>query len=201
KSAGVLRDRDILERMAERNLVKIALSITTLDRSCARTMEPRASTPARRLEAISALSAAGVRTCVMVAPIIPALTDHELEAILGHAAEAGAHEAGYVMLRLPLEIADLFNEWLQEHYPDRAKRIMSHVRDMHGGSVYRSDWFQRQSGRGAYATLIARRFRLACTRLGLARERAALTTSHFAADFAAAVACSQPDLFAFENRV
>ncbi len=146
KSALVLRDLDILARMAERNLVRVALSVTTLDGKIARTMEPRASTPMRRLEALRQLSAAGVPTSVMVAPVIPAVNDSEIERILEASATAGVKGAGYVILRLPLEVRDLFREWLMENFPDRYRHVMSLVRDMRGGKDYDSTWGKRMSG-------------------------------------------------------
>ena len=138
KSALVLRDIDILSRMAERNLCKVALSVTTLDRKLARAMEPRAATPERRLGAIRLLSEVGIPTTVMVAPIIPALNESEIERILDAAAAAGAREAGYVLLRLPLEVAPLFREWLMANYPDRYEHVMSVMREMRGGKDYDS---------------------------------------------------------------
>ncbi len=136
KSALILRDLDILTRLAERNLVKVALSVTTLDPKLARTMEPRAATPGRRLEALRQLSAAGIPCSVMVAPVIPAINDMDIERILDAAAMAGVKGAGYVMLRLPLEVRDLFVEWLRANYPDRADHVMKLVRDMRGGKDY-----------------------------------------------------------------
>ena len=179
KSALVLRDLDILARMAERNLAKVALSVTSLDPELARKMEPRAATPMRRLETLRRLSAAGVPTTVMVAPVIPALNDSEIERILEAAHSAGVREAGYVLLRLPLEVRDLFREWLRENYPDREKHVFKLVRDMRGGKDYDSKWFERQRGRGPYAYLIGRRFELACEKLGLNASRTQLTTEHF----------------------
>lgn len=167
KSALVARDVDILARMAERGLAKVAISVTTLDRKLARQMEPRASTPAKRLEAVRILSEAGVPVAVMTAPIIPALNDSEIERLLEAAAEAGAREAGYVMLRLPLELKDLIREWLVTEFPDRAKRIINLLREMHGGKDYTPEWRVRQRGKGPYADQVAMRFRLACQRLGL----------------------------------
>ncbi len=167
KSALVARDVDILGRMAERGLAKVAISVTTLDRRLARQMEPRASTPPKRLEAIRVLSDAGVPVAVMAAPIIPALNDSEIERILGAAAEHGAKEAGFVMLRLPLELKELIREWLQTEFPDRAARIINLLRDMHGGRDYTPEWRLRQRGQGPYAEQVAMRFRLACKRLGL----------------------------------
>ncbi len=179
KSALVLRDIDILARMAKHDLVKVALSVTTLDRRLARSMEPRASTPARRLEAIRRLSEAGVPAQVMVAPIVPGLNDHEIEAILSAARGSGAREAGYVMLRLPLELKDIFREWLATDHPDRAQRVLHLLQSMHGGRDYTSEFGLRQKGAGPYAQQIAMRFRLALQRLGLNQRRLALRTDLF----------------------
>jgi len=181
KSALVVRDIDILARMAERGLAKVALSVTTLDKRIARAMEPRASTPARRLEAVRSLSEAGVPTAVMVAPVIPGLTDAEIERILETVRDAGATEAGYVLLRLPLEIKELFREWLATELPDRANRVIHLMQSMHGGRDYDSEFGVRQRGRGPYAEQIAQRFRLAAKRLGLNRQRHALRTDLFRA--------------------
>lgn len=167
KSSLVLRDLDILASMARRNLCTVALSITTLDRGLARVMEPRATTPARRLEAVRVLVAAGVPVQVLVAPIIPAINDHEIEPILEAVAEAGATGAGYVLLRLPLEIKDLFSEWLALHFPDRARRVLSLVRQTRGGALYRGTWGERQRGVGPYADLIGQRVAKTKRRLGL----------------------------------
>ncbi|MBB2192040.1 radical SAM protein, partial [Gluconacetobacter azotocaptans] len=133
KSAGVLRDLDILTALAARNLVRVSLSVTTLDPELARRMEPRAATPARRLEAIRTLSAAGVPTTVMAAPMIPALNDSEMEAILAASAQAGARGAAYVLLRLPQEVAPLFEDWIVRHYPDRAARVLARIRETRNG--------------------------------------------------------------------
>ena len=179
KSSLVLRDLDILTRMAERNLVKVALSVTTLDAKVARTMEPRAATPSRRLETLRQLSRAGIPTTVMVAPIIPAVTDHEIERILDAASVAGVKEAGYVMLRLPLEVRDLFKEWLTVNYPDRVNHVFKLIRDMRGGKDYDSTWGKRMKGAGPYAWMIGRRFEIACEQLGMNVARSALTTEHF----------------------
>jgi DNA repair photolyase len=167
KSALVTRDKDILGRMASQGLAKVALSITTLDRRLARAMEPRAATPGRRLEAIRELSEAGIPTSVMVAPIIPALNDAEIERILEASAEAGAREAGYVLLRLPLEVSELFKEWLMQHYPDRFRHVISVLRSMRDGKDYDAAWGKRMSGTGPYAWTIGRRFEIATKRLGL----------------------------------
>ncbi len=181
KSALVLRDLDLLAPMAEKGLVKVALSVTTLERDLARAMEPRASTPSRRIEAMGTLSAHGVPVSVMVAPVIPALNDAEIEAILGRAAEAGASEAGYVILRLPLEVDDLFREWLNECRPERADRVLSLIRSMRGGKTYDATWGRRMRGTGPYAWSIGRRFELAARRLGLNRRKLRLSTAHFVA--------------------
>jgi DNA repair photolyase len=179
KSVLVTRDIDILAEMAAKNLAKVALSVTTLDHRLARAMEPRASTPAKRLEAIRALTNAGIPSAVMVAPIIPAINDSEIERILDAAADAGATEAGYVMLRLPLEIKDLFREWLNEHFPNKFNHVISLVRDLHGGKDYDATFGKRQTGSGPYAWSIGRRFELACRRLELNRRRLRLATSLF----------------------
>jgi DNA repair photolyase len=179
KSALVLRDLDILKPMAERGLVKVALSVTTLDRKLARAMEPRASTPDKRLETLERLVAAGVPTSVMVAPVIPGLTDIEIERILERAAAAGVRQAGYVLLRLPLEIGDLFTEWLQVNCPDRANRVLSLMRSTRGGKLYEAKWGERMTGEGPYAWMIGRRFELAAERLGLNEASVELRTDLF----------------------
>ncbi|WP_029350452.1 PA0069 family radical SAM protein [Bosea sp. 117] len=179
KSALILRDLDILAPMAERGLVKVALSITSLDHKLARTMEPRAATPMRRIETVRRLSEAGVPTAVLVAPVVPAINDAEIERILDAAAAAGASEAGYVMLRLPLEIRDLFREWLLANYPDRYRHVLSLVKELHGGKEYDSTFGQRMTGSGPYAWTIGRRFEIAVERLGLNRRQNRLTTRHF----------------------
>jgi DNA repair photolyase len=181
KSALIVRDLDILARMAERNLVKVAISVTTLDPKLARIMEPRAPTPARRLEALRQLSSAGVPTSVMVAPIIPAINDAEIERILDAAALAGVKGAGYVLLRLPLELRDLFREWLQENFPDRVNHVFKLIRDMRGGKDYDSTFGRRMTGAGPYAWMLGRRFETACEKLGLNQSKVALTTAHFSA--------------------
>ena len=179
KSALVLRDLDLLAPMAERGLVKVALSVTTLDRKLARAMEPRASTPDKRIETLGRLVEAGVPASVMVAPVIPGLTDAEMERILERAAAAGVSQAGYVLLRLPLEIADLFTEWLNANCPDRANRVLSLVRSTRGGKLYEAKWGERMVGDGAYAWMIGRRFELASERLGLNASSVELRTDLF----------------------
>jgi DNA repair photolyase len=175
KSALVLRDIDILARMAEKGLAKVALSVTTLDRRLARTMEPRASTPPKRLEAIRTLNEAGVPASAMMGPVIPGLNDQEIERILESAVAAGAKEAGYVILRLPLEVSPIFKDWLLRHYPDRFRHVMSLVRSMRGGKDYDSEWGKRMKGSGPYAWQIGRRFEMAAKRLGLNTERRQLS--------------------------
>lgn len=179
KSALIARDTDLMGPMAEKGLVSAAVSITTLDRKLARAMEPRAATPARRLEAISRLAGAGVPVTVGFAPVIPGLNDHEMEAVLEAAKKAGATGAMYVTLRLPLEIKDLFREWLAEARPDRAKRVMSLVRQTRGGRDYDPDWGQRMKGTGPVAELIATRFRTAVKRYHLNGPRRTLDVSQF----------------------
>ncbi len=179
KSALVVRDLDILGPMAEKGLAKVALSITTLDAKLARLMEPRAATPSRRLDTLRRLSDAGVPTAVLVAPVIPAVTDAEMERILDAATAAGASEAGYVMLRVPLEIRDLFREWLLTHFPDRYRHVLSLLKELHGGREYDSTFGQRMTGSGPYAWTLARRFEIAVERLGLNRRSTRLTTRHF----------------------
>lgn len=170
KSAGVLRDLDILSGMAKRRLVRVCLSITTLDARLARIMEPRAAAPSRRLAALRELSAAGVPGAVLAAPMIPAVNDAELESILEQAAKAGAGSAGYVLLRLPLEIKQIFEEWLARHMPDRAARVLSLIRQTRGGKLYDSRFATRQKGTGAHAELLAQRFAVAVRRFGLERR-------------------------------
>jgi DNA repair photolyase len=179
KSALVQRDIDILAPMAAKGLTRVGVSITTLDRKLARKMEPRAATPERRLETVAALSAAGIPVTVMTAPVIPGLNDHELETLLEAAAARGASSAGYVVLRLPYEIKDLFHEWLVQHVPDRAARVINLVRDMRGGRDYDAKWFERGRGRGPVADLINQRFHRAAARLGLNAPRPPLRTDLF----------------------
>ena len=170
KSALITRDIDILSDMASKGLAKVGISVTTLDRKLARTMEPRASTPPKRLEAIKALTDAGIPTAVMVAPVIPALNDHEIERILDAGHAAGAREASYVLLRLPLEVSPLFRDWLLRSYPDRYRHVMSLVRSMRGGKDYDAEFGKRMKGAGPYAWQIGRRFEMATKRLGMARR-------------------------------
>ncbi|MEK4032973.1 PA0069 family radical SAM protein [Methylocystis sp. IM3] len=179
KSALALRDLDLIAPMARDGLVKIAFSVTTLDPRLARIMEPRAATPARRLEAMEAFAAAGVPVAVMTAPIIPAINDDEIEAILARAHAAGAREAGYVMLRLPLELRDLFSEWLVANFPDKARRALSLVRSTRGGKSYDPSFGKRMTGEGPYAWMIGRRFEVAAKRLGFPQTATRLRTDLF----------------------
>ena len=171
KSATVLRDLDILVRLAQRNLVRVWLSVTTLDPALARVMEPRASAPARRLQAVRALSAAGVPTGVLAAPMIPAVNDAELETIVEAASRAGAETAGYVLLRLPSELRGIFEAWLHEHMPDRARKVLELIRQTRAGNLNDSRYGQRFNGTGAYADLLASRFSRVARKWGLEARR------------------------------
>jgi DNA repair photolyase len=179
KSALVLRDLDILTRMAKRDLVKVAISVTTLDPKLARVMEPRASTPSRRLGALRELVKAGVPASALVAPVIPAINDAEIERILEAVAETGVRHAGYVLLRLPLELKDLFRQWLIENFPDRYRHVINLIRETHGGKDYDSSWGKRMTGSGPIAWMIGRRFEVASERLGFNLTSVKTTTEHF----------------------
>ena len=192
KSSLVMRDLDILGPMGRKGLAQVCLSVTTLDRGLARKMEPRCPTPARRLEAIRALSDAGVQTGVMAAPMIPVLNDLELESILEVASGAGATIAGYVLLRLPLEIKDLFREWLDTHAPMKADHVLNAVRGTREGQMYVPEFGQRMHGTGVYARLLQQRFEKTCKRLGLNERRHKLRTDLFKPP---ARPCDQPGLF------
>ncbi len=198
KSALILRDLDLLAPLAAQNLVRVAISVTTLDRRLARSMEPRAATPDRRIAAIKALAAAGVPTVVMFAPAIPGLNDHEMEAVLERAADAGATGAGYVVLRLPLEIKDLFREWLATDHPDRAARVMSLVRQMRGGKDYDAEWRTRMKGQGPVADILSQRFKAARRRYGLDGLLPGLDLERFRVP---ARPGDQPDLFGTSDEV
>jgi DNA repair photolyase len=179
KGALIERDIDILGEMAARGLARVGISVTTLDEGLARRLEPRAPTPARRLEMIRRLAAAGIPVRLMVSPVIPGLTDPEIEAILAAGRDAGAGAASWIMLRLPREVSPLFQEWLAAQYPDRARKVMNRLREMHGGQDYSAEWHRRMRGEGVHARMIARRFDLAARRLGLDQEQAALRTDLF----------------------
>lgn len=179
KSRLVVRDMDILVPMAEMGLVRVSLSVTTLDRKLARALEPRASTPTRRLDAIKLLSDAGVPTGMMFAPVIPALNDHEMETVLSAAAHAGAKYANYILLRLLLELGGLFEEWLGEHYPDRKARVLNRLMEMRGGKVNDPRFKHRMKGKGLEAELMDQRFRNICRRLRLNAFEHELSTDQF----------------------
>lgn len=179
KSALVTRDMDILSRMAAKGLTKVALSITSMDRKLSRAMEPRAATPGLRLKAMRDLSAAGIPVSVMVAPVIPALNDHEVERVLDAAQAAGAREAGFILLRLPREVSPLFRDWLLHHYPDRYRHVMNLLRAMRGGKDYDAEFGKRMRGDGPYAWQIGRRFEIACKKLNLNETRRVLNRELF----------------------
>ena len=179
KGTLIERDVDILGEMGRLGLARAGISVTTLDARLARKMEPRAPSPKRRLETIRRLAEAGCPVRVMVAPVVPALTDHELEAILAEAAEAGAIAASWIMLRLPLEVSPLFQEWLAEHYPDRAQRVMGRVRELHNGRDYDPEWGRRMTGQGVFADMVAHRFSISARRLDLATKLPPLRTDLF----------------------
>ena len=179
KSALITRDVDLLSSLAERNLTRAMVSITTQDRALARSMEPRASTPPKRFEAIRKLTEAGVVTGIMTGPMIPGLNDSEMEGILEKAASLGATFAAHTILRLPLEVSPLFQEWLTAYAPDRAKRVMDHIRTMNGGRDYDPHWSRGGEIKTPYAQLITQRFRAAGVRLGFHRDRTPLDLSRF----------------------
>jgi len=179
KSGNVMRDIDLLSRMASKRLAKVYVSITSLQSDIARTLEPRANTPSRRLETVRRLADAGIPVGVLVSPVIPAITDMELEAIIAAAAEAGARTAGYILLRLPREVEGLFREWLEMHYPVRAKHVMSLLSQMRGGKAYDPAFGLRMTGTGVFADLLRNRFKLACKKYGISNERTGLRTDLF----------------------
>lgn len=179
KSALIERDLDLLVQLAQHGLVQVFISVTTLDAETARKLEPRAASPCRRLRAIRALNEAGVPCGVFVAPVIPFLTDAELENVLQAAQTHGARTAAYTLLRLPYELKDLFKDWLVAHYPLKAEHVMSRLRGMRGGKENDSEFGSRFTGQGLFAQLLAQRFRLACNRLGLGRPETGLGTAKF----------------------
>ncbi len=193
KSANILRDLDLLTSLARRRLVHVMISVTTLDAELARQMEPRASAPHRRLAAIKELTSAGIPVSVSVAPIIPALTDHEIEAIIEAAAKRGARGVNWILLRLPLEIKDLFREWLEAHVPDRAEHVLNRIKDCHGGQIYTSQFGDRMRGSGPYAEMIRQRVEQAAKRHGLGGRDWRLDLARFQVPPGSA---TQPDLFA-----
>ena len=179
KSASIVRDIDILSELAQLNLIGVNVSIVTLDSHLSRTLEPRASAPHSRLKAVSALSRAGIPITIFIAPVIPGLNDHEIEGILESCAQAGARRAEWTMIRLPLEVADLFQEWLGAHHPDKASRVMSLIRQVRGGRNNRSDFFERMRGTGPIADMIHKRFMVAVKKFGLDRPPRELDTTSF----------------------
>lgn len=179
KNHLVTRDVDHLAELARYGAAKVHLSITTLDGELARILEPRASAPHLRIDALRRLSGAGIRVGVMVAPLIPALNDHELVRVLEEAAAAGAESAGYVMLRLPLTVAPLFEAWLDQHFPERREKVLGRVREMRNGRMYESGWRTRQTGEGVYAAQLRALFEATCRRLGLNRGSTPLSVEHF----------------------
>lgn len=179
KGTMIERDIDILSDMAAQGLVNVGLSITTLDADLSRSMEPRVPTPARRLGTLKRLTDAGVPVRVMASPMIPALTDHELESILSASADAGATSARMIVLRLPHEVAPLFHDWLHAHVPDRAPRVLARIKELHGGQLYDPQWGKRMTGQGAWAALMQHRFRIAAKRCGLDQDLAKLRTDLF----------------------
>ena len=179
KSDRVLRDLDLLVPMAEQGLVSVALSITSLTPHVSRTLEPRAPSGRKRLAAVKALSEAGVTAWVAIAPVIPAVTDHELEQIVEAAAEAGAKGCFYLPVRLPHEVAPLFRAWLDEHYPDRAAKVMSIIQSMRGGRDNDPNWFSRMRGSGPWAELLRTRFQIAVRKHGLNQEKMKLRADLF----------------------
>lgn len=196
KSALIERDLDLLAVMAERGLAEVQVSLTTLDRQLARIMEPRATAPARRLETVRTLADAGVPVRLLVAPIIPFINDAELEQLLATGAQHGARAASYVLLRLPLEIKDLFREWLDTHFPLRTHRVLACLADMHGGQPYDARFGTRQTGTGVFANLLQQRFVLALRRSGLSAELPGLATGRFQAPRSGPM---QFDLFAADG--
>lgn len=179
KGSLIERDLDILAEMAAKGLARVGISVTTLDPDLSRRMEPRAPTPARRLAVINRLAEAGVPVRIMTSPIVPGLTDHELEALLAAGAAAGADAASWIMLRLPREVSQLWQDWLAVHEPGRAAKVMARLREMHGGRDYDPRWGARMRGEGEYAEMIGRRFKMACKRLGLAQRSSDLRQDLF----------------------
>ncbi|MGX9354339.1 PA0069 family radical SAM protein [Roseobacteraceae bacterium S113] len=179
KGTLIERDIDLLAKLAGQGLVRVGISVTTLDAKLSRRMEPRCPLPARRLEIIRRLSSACIPVRIMASPMVPGLSDQELEAILRAGADAGAETASWIMLRLPREVSTLWQEWLHEHYPDRAARVMARVREMHGGAEYEARWGHRMRGSGPYAEMVSQRFKTALKRLGLSERASALRCDLF----------------------
>ena len=171
KGKLILRDLDLLRELADSGLVSVAVSVTTLDDTLKARLEPRTASPRARLRMVRELAGAGIPVGVIMAPVIPFINDHEIEDVVARAAGAGAVSVNYIMLRLPFEVKNLFTEWLEEHYPLKAEHVMNRLRDIHGGKAYRAEWGARMRGRGPYADLVAKRFRLARRRYGLEGSR------------------------------
>lgn len=182
KNALILRDLDLLQKLAERHLVRVTLSVTTLDHSLARKMEPRTSAPVRRLEALEKLTQAGIPTNVNIAPVIPGLTDHEMPAILKEAAARGVKSAAYILMRLPYSVKELFANWLQHNYPERMNKVLNTVRDTRAGRLNDPCFSSRQKGEGARAAAIARLFEVTCEKYGFNKDKAELSVEHFRRD-------------------
>ncbi len=179
KNHLVTRDIDLLQELARHDAVAVAVSVTTLDNDLSRKLEPRTSSPQRRLEAIRKLGDAGIPTRVMVAPVVPGLTDHEMPAILKAVAGAGASHATYIMMRLPHGVKELMESWLERHFPDRKEKVLNRVRDLREGELYKSDYFKRMKGTGVFAEQVAQMFKATCDKVGLNREKVKLSTAHF----------------------
>jgi len=183
KGTLIERDIDILSDLARRGLAHVGVSVTSLDNRVSRLMEPRAPVPARRLKLIERLSRAGIPVRIMLAPVVPGINDHEIERILGSGAQAGAQAASWISLRLPLEVSDLFQEWLAAHFPDRVNKVMKQICDMHGGKPYDPEWGKRMRGEGHFAEIMAHRAGLAMRKNKLAKTLPPLNTDLFAVPF------------------
>jgi DNA repair photolyase len=179
KNHLLTRDLDLFAQLREYGAIAVSLSVTSVNRELQRVMEPRTSTPERRLEAIRKLTEAGIPAGVLVAPVIPGLTDHEMPEILAAAAEAGAIRAGFIMLRLPWTVAPLFEAWLERHFPKRKEKVLNRLRDLSDGKLYESQFGRRQRGEGPFAEQLQQMFEISCKRLGLARNAPPLSTAHF----------------------
>ncbi|MBI3118451.1 MAG: PA0069 family radical SAM protein [Candidatus Hydrogenedentes bacterium] len=179
KNRLVTRDVDVLRALAAYEAVAVCVSLTTLDLELNRKLEPRTSSPAQRLETIQTLAAAGIPVRVLVAPVIPAITDHEMPRLLEAACRAGARHAGYVMLRLPYAVAPLFERWLEQHYPQRKDKVLNRLRSLRGGGLYKAEFGERMRGSGAFAEQVASVFKVSCKKLGMNEQPAELSTEHF----------------------
>ena len=179
KNHLVTRDIDLLQELARYNAIRVNVSVTTLDMNLARIMEPRTSMPEARLDAIRQLSSAGIPVNLMVAPVVPAITDHEMVSIIERAVDAGATSAGYVLMRLPYAVKDLFEQWVKTHFPDRADKVLNRLRSLRGGKLYDATWGKRMSGEGIFAEQIAKTFDIACRKFGLNKPRPELSTDNF----------------------